>query len=408
VEVGPNRSARLREGPWQGCNRDLPGSRSRDSTRSLLWAAHPGFAGRSVRLGGVGLKDPLRSARRWGRRLIRRAEPAEMPRERRTPVPAAAPPGFCFRVRFRLGVTAHIAAADDEPVLAVEEEHGERVVVRARERGTALNDARDLVLVGARYVTAEAAEQAAARWVPRLQVALARLHLGADFGLRAPRSGITKHGLRMFEQQVGRRVIHDAEGRVVVYECDPPPACVALGPVTAVVGKPADRLVKLMRAAADLDVALDEREQLAYDLYSASFFEHNADTRFLTLMMALETLIEQSPRSEAAVGHLTELIDQTRASGMPAAEVASLVRSLEELAARESVGSAGRRLAGKLGDTEYVPGESPPKFFTRCYALRSALVHGEYPRPERGEVSSRAAALESFVGDLLGLPLLEH
>jgi hypothetical protein len=328
--------------------------------------------------------------------------------KRRAPVPSTGPPGFCFRIRFRLGVTAHIAAAGEELVLASEEEHGEQVAVRPRDRGTALNDARDLVLVGAGYATAETAEQAAARWVPRLQVALARLHLGADFGLRAPRSGITKHGLRMFEQQVGRPVVHDAHGRVVVYECDPPPAFVSLGPLTAVVGKSADRLVKLMRAAAELDVALDERQQLAYDLYSASFFEHNADTRFLTLMMALETLIEQHPRSEAAVGHLRALIDQTRASGMPAAEVTSLVGSLEELAARESVGSAGRRLARKLGDTEYAPGESPPKFFTECYALRSALVHGEYPRPERGEVGSRAAALESFVGDLLGFPLLGH
>jgi hypothetical protein len=354
------------------------------------------------------LKAPLRAARRLGRRLAGRAEPAKDPLPSRAPPSAAARPGYCFRVRFRLGVTAHIASAIDELVVATEEEQGERVVVRARERGTALNDARDVVLVGEQYETAQAAERAAARWVPRLQVALARLHLGADFGLRGPRSGITKYGLQMLEQQTGRRVVHDAEGTVVVYECDPPPAFAAMGPVTGVVGKPADRLVKLMRAAAELDVVLDEREQLAFDLYSASFFERNPDARLLTLMMALETLVDQEPRSEVAVKHLRALIEQTRASKLAADEVASLVSSLEELAKRESVGRAGRRLARRLGDTEYMPGESPPEFFTRCYALRSALVHGEYPRPERDEVGTRAAKLEWFVGDLLGAPLLEH
>ena len=126
------------------------------------------------------------------------------------------------------------------------------------------------------------------------------------------------------------------------------------------------------------------------------------------LMMALETLIEQEPRSEAAVAHLRALIEQTRASELPAHEVASLTGSLEELAKRESVGRAGRRLAGTLGDTEYMPGEPPPLFFKRCYELRSALVHGHYPRPDHGEVGTRGAHLESFVGDLLGAALLEH
>jgi hypothetical protein len=289
--------------------------------------------------------------------------------------------------------------------VASSEEHGEKVLIRARERGTALDDARDVVLVGERYDTADAANQAAALWVPRLQVALARLHLGADFGLRGPRSGITRYGLQMFEHQVGRRVLHDAEGKVMVYECDPPPAFAAMGPVGFAVGKPAHRLVELMHVAAKLDVVLDEREQLAFDVYSASFFDVNPDARFLTLMMALETLIDQEGRSDAAVRHLRALIEQTRASELTADEIASLANSLEELAKRESVGRAGRRLARTLGDTEYMPGESPPEFFTRCYALRSALVHGEYPRPERDEVNARAAQLESFVGDLLGAPL---
>ena len=47
---------------------------------------------------------------------------------------------------------------------------------------------------------------------------------------------------------------------------------------------------------------------------------------------------------------------------------------------KESIRQAGKRLASTLGDRSYM-GEKPAVFFTRCYDLRSALAHGDYPRP---------------------------
>jgi len=52
--------------------------------------------------------------------------------------------------------------------------------------------------------------------------------------------------------------------------------------------------------------------------------------------------------------------------------------------------------------------EKPQTFFTGCYEMRSRLVHGAYPRPSRGEVDRRAAALELFVRDILSLDLLDE
>ncbi|MGH3004423.1 MAG: hypothetical protein ACRDOS_00665 [Gaiellaceae bacterium] len=47
---------------------------------------------------------------------------------------------------------------------------------------------------------------------------------------------------------------------------------------------------------------MTEQQQLAFDLYSASFSEESADARFL-LMMAVETLLEPQKRSEAVAAH---------------------------------------------------------------------------------------------------------
>jgi hypothetical protein len=124
------------------------------------------------------------------------------------------------------------------------------------------------------------------------------------------------------------------------------------------------------------------------------------------LTMALETLIEQERRSDSTLAHIERLVAATRAADdLPQPELDSLVGSLRTLE-QESVGQAGRRLARTLGDRKYMD-ESATTFFTRCYDLRSALVHGHYPRPDPGDVGGRAAALEGFVGDLLGAPLSE-
>jgi hypothetical protein len=305
---------------------------------------------------------------------------------------------YTFRVRFRLGRRVRIQSDADELILANEAEGRESVRLRPRDRNVGFGDADELVLTGEPYEGEEAAEEAARRWVARLQSAFARLNIGADFGGRAPTGVFTDAGLRWLEETTGeRRMLNDVHG-IMVFKSEPPPKFAATG-ATVVVGKPGERLVEMVQAAASLNIAMTEREQLAYNLYSASFSEESADARFVMLMMAAETLIEPQPRSEAVAAHVCELISATETSPLRREEIESIVGSLKWLYS-ESISQAGRRLAQSFGERRYAD-EEPRRFFTRCYELRSKLVHGQHPRPERGEVDQRAAALEVFVGDVL-------
>lgn len=45
-------------------------------------------------------------------------------------------------------------------------------------------------------------------------------------------------------------------------------------------------------------------------------------------------------------------------------------------------------------------------FFTRCYDLRSDLVHGNMPLPTYEVLSQLVGTLEVFVSDLLTIPIL--
>ncbi len=144
---------------------------------------------------------------------------------------------------------------------------------------------------------------------------------------------------------------------------------------------------------------LTEERQVAYDFFAASFSQRSADARFALLMMALESLVEPRSRAPALRQHVESLIKSTEESGLPPGEVRSLVGSLSWLK-NESIGQAGRRLARQLNAKKYMD-ESPERFFTHCYELRSRLLHGVHPVPTRQEVDERAAPLEVFVADLL-------
>jgi hypothetical protein len=151
---------------------------------------------------------------------------------------------------------------------------------------------------------------------------------------------------------------------------------------------------------------LDEREQLALTLFNSSFFQDTADTRFLLLMMATETMLDPPVRSENARLHVERLIEITdNEATLSDAEKTSLLGSLKWLL-RESISHTGRSLAtSRLHGRTYL-NKSPGAFFTYCYSLRSRLFHGFAPFPTLDSVGSVAAQLEVFVADLLaGQPL---
>jgi hypothetical protein len=310
---------------------------------------------------------------------------------------------YCFRIRFHLPDRLNIDLPDNEVVLNESPERGERVVLRARgER--AIREAHDLVVIGKSYASESEAEEAGTKWQATLQKGFAHANIGADFGARAPQSVVTEHGLRYFGAQMGKRVLSDAHG-LMVFECDPWPKFIGFG-AKATGGVGGARVVAAIRAAAHIGVGMSDRESLAYDLYSASFSQPSADARFVMLMMAVETLLEPKARSAEAVAHVESMIAATKQSGLPKGEIDSIAGTLSWVR-EESIGQAGRRLARSLGNRRYMD-EEPARFFTRCYELRSQLVHGHYPRPTMSEVSNRMAQLELFVSHLLSVQLLDE
>ena len=158
--------------------------------------------------------------------------------------------------------------------------------------------------------------------------------------------------------------------------------------------------IETFERLASSGVQLTDRARMSIDLFNASFFEPASDTRFLTLVMAVEALLEPSLRSREAVALVDSFIAATRTSGLPEAEQTSLRGTLKWLR-QESIRSAARGLATRFLGNKLYDGRPAPKFFLDCYDLRSDLVHRGDIRNAREKAHMAASNLELFVSDLL-------
>lgn len=312
---------------------------------------------------------------------------------------------FCFRLRCDLGETSHISSDEARMVLASPDDAGVEVVMVPGDGAGVLRDARRLVIRGRPYESGEQATQAGLQWRRLLEIGFASMRVGVRFGDRAAGAFWTADGLKMIaDANGGRPALNDVHG-LSVFDDTLAPLFVASGDMSLIKGTHGPAIQRAVREAAARGLGTTPEQQIAYDLYSASFSTRgDADARFVLLAMALETLMHQDERPPASVAVVDHLVTTVEESDLPSSERQSLASSLKWLR-RESISASGRKLAATLGERTYMD-RSPKQFFTECYELRSRLVHGYAPRPGRFEVDSYAATLEDFVGDLIAAGLV--
>ncbi|MDO9440614.1 MAG: hypothetical protein Q7T73_06970 [Beijerinckiaceae bacterium] len=260
-----------------------------------------------------------------------------------------------------------------------------------------------VIVTGRGFPTSAEAEAEANRWVAWLQLAFATMRIGADLGRRQVPDGWKRGieadvaGAAATELPKPSGLVADEPG-ILVFPEEPWPFFSTVKSF-GWAGQSADTLAKAVNTVREAGSGLSEVEQTAYELFSSSFSAVSSDARFIVLMMALETLIDPRARDAPVASHVAKMIEMTRGADLPTNEVASLVGSLEYME-RESISQAGRRLCARLGSETY-SGLAAERFFTKCYSLRSSLVHGAHPRPSTTTVETFAPGLERMVCDLL-------
>jgi len=300
-----------------------------------------------------------------------------------------------FRIRFNLPDSLRVNS-DKSELLLSNPKSKYRVVLKCQRDKTILESSK-LRIVAEGFDTEQDAEDAALRWRDITEAVMAHEYFGVDFGDTASSKGVlTTAGIEMLEKEYNRRVLNDVHG-TMVFETKPDPLFFETT-ASAVKQLSSERMLQVYMAAQDVDFEVSDEERIAYDLFASSYLYLKPDARFLTLMMAIETLAVRQPREQRTVTHLELLITQTKQAEL--SDTDSLVHALSDMK-NESIGKSCRALGLQLGDRLYA-GMKPDKFIGHCYTLRSQLVHGTSPRPDNQTINSVVADLERFVGDLLG------
>lgn len=313
---------------------------------------------------------------------------------------------YSFRLRVDRSPTDTINVEEEEYAISSNEDNI-TVSLRSGEKNKILKDSNKFALIGSGYNSKDDADKDGIKYQTALMLAFARIGLGADFGQRALKSVFTEHGIKWAEEHFGApRVLNDVHG-LMVYPSEPKPGFISQVVNLLRQANP-EAFRKEMDKALEVEVDLTEKELLAFTLFNASFFQHNADSRFLLLVMAVEALVEPTPRSDDAIELVNQLIDQAKNSALQTKERDSIVSKLRELR-NESISQAARHLVTTRLGVEKQYGElTPGSFFTECYRVRSRMVHGGTPYPTIEEVGALTAPLETFVSDLLTVPYLGH
>jgi hypothetical protein len=304
---------------------------------------------------------------------------------------------FDFRLRFNFPGNDYINH-DGEEMLILEEPKGNRLRLLSGERGTQIKTHSRASIIGGPYSSIEEARDAAARAKKALLIWAVRQRIGIDLGDGHTRSVLTEAGRKMFESKLKHPVRNDIHG-IDIYEHQEDLVFVCMN-FKAALGKGAEAFTEQVASVFRASPELTEKQILAAELYCASFFDVSFRSRLITLITAIEALLEPAARPQTCQALVSELETVTRQANLDEPTKNAMLSSLQWLK-QDSIGQTGRALAAcLLGDREY-SGMKAARFFAYCYELRSQILHFGKPEDDKVDLLALSNACQAFVADLL-------
>lgn len=193
----------------------------------------------------------------------------------------------------------------------------------------------------------------------------------------------------------GVRIIDDIHG-ISVYDEEHPVSCGSVSGAILINARDKtfflDEVCKLMSSRKTINA----KTRLAMELLTASFFESSPRSRFLTLILAAEALLEPDERTDKVKLFVDELKGYTEASYISTEEKASILGTLN-LLYKDSISQSLKKMAALyLGEIQF-DNLSASKFISNCYDARSKLVHTGCVDESKYHIGSLGANLEVYL-----------
>ena len=226
------------------------------------------------------------------------------------------------------------------------------------------------------------------------------LGIGIDAGKDLASSRMSTGMKNSMFEKTGVKIIEDVHG-LSVYSEEHPTRVLSFSSSGIVQPWTASQFINTIKSLSSSKLELTEKELLCLELYGASHFESSVRATFLTLVLAIESLLEPEKRGKEATKHVDLLIKLTNEyCRLSSAEKSSIKGSLQWLY-QDSISQSLKKLASTyLSHKEYC-GLSSQKFISKCYEFRSNLVHSGKLKDKKENLSVYTSQLNVFLSDLL-------
>jgi hypothetical protein len=306
---------------------------------------------------------------------------------------------YNFRIRIKLAESSVLGIKTPNREFILPDAHT-KIKLSSTNEDIPIEKSKTLSIIGFDFDSEEKARLAGERFQNALMVTFAHFRIGADFGSRTlARTHITDYGLNFFQKQMGVKIINDIHG-LMTYESEPDIRFGSFN-MKLSVSTSESAIEESLITNLNRKIEFTEIERLAFDFFNMSMFQENIETRFVSLMIALEILILPEKRDEKTIDIIDEFISIAKDStDIKNDDIESLVRGLSGLK-QESINQAGKKLMQKFLSKEQYGNMNVDKFFTACYKIRSKILHGASKFPEATEIGKLVSELEKLVADLL-------
>lgn len=303
-----------------------------------------------------------------------------------------------FRFRFRFQIAHKGIVTGDNKELEFALPNGHLATLHSCDADK-FSDANKFVIVSGGY----SSEEDALRYGFRVKDAVlfygAKFRVGVDVGKDKASGFLSKYVKDKIFEEHGVKMIDDVHG-VTAYSEEHPTSCTSISSVGLINAKGADLFSDEVCMILNEKINIDGQVKLAMELMASSFFESSPHARFLSLILAAESILRPDDRLNEVKDLVDELKERTKKSGIADPEKNSILGSLNWLY-KDSISQSLRKMAVRhLPDKNY-GGMVSEKFIKKCYEARSKLVHKGAVSSEEYNIGTLAANLELYMKDML-------
>jgi len=223
--------------------------------------------------------------------------------------------------------------------------------------------------------------------------------VGVDVGKDKASGFLSKYVKDKIFDEHGVVMIDDVHG-VTAYSEEHPTSCSSISAAGLINVRDADFLTEKLCGLINDDYTLSDQVKLAMELMTSSFFESSSRARFLTLVLAVESILTPEYRPSEVQSVIDDLKERTKCSNLKEQEISSILGTLNWLY-KDSISQSLKKMAqNHLHDKTYEDLPSD-KFIQKCYEARSKLVHSGVVNESKHNIGALAANLEVYMKDML-------